>query len=98
MDAKTIILGGRELTVRPLILRQLREVLPAFARAAGMTSAGGIDAAIDIVAAALSRDHPELTREAILELEGTARELTRAVGAVAELSGLVAAGEPPAGS
>jgi len=98
MNSKIITLGGRDFAIRPLTLRQLRDVLPAFARAAGMTSEDGINAAIDIVVAALSRDHGALARDAILDLESTAQELARAVGAIARLSGLVSEGEPAAGS
>lgn len=51
-------------------------------------------------AAALARDHRDLTREALLDLEATPHELAAAVAQIAEPSGLVpkdgAAGERPA--
>ena len=94
----SITLGARSYAIRPLTLGQLRIVLPAFARAAKLSAADGIDAAIDILAAALARDHASLTREALLEIEATPHELAAAVAQIAELSGLVpkdgAAGEP----
>ena len=97
MSATTISLGARDYTIRPLTLGQLRVVLPAFARAAKLGAADGIDAAIDILAAALARDHAALTRDALLEFEATPHELASAVARIAELSGLVpkdgAAGE-----
>ncbi len=100
MSATTIALGGRSYAIRPLTLGQLRVVLPAFACAARLGAADGIDAAIDILAAALARDHASLTRDALLDLEATPQELASAVARIAELSGLVpkdgAAGEPPA--
>ncbi|MDE3117328.1 MAG: hypothetical protein KGL26_17155 [Pseudomonadota bacterium] len=100
MTATTITLGGRDYAIRPLTLGQLRVVLPAFARAAKLNAADGIDAAIDILAAALARDHCDLTRDALLELEMLPAELAAAIARIAELSGLVpkdgAAGEPPA--
>ena len=100
MTATTIALGGRDYAIRPLTLGQLRVVLPAFARAARLNAADGIDAAIDILAAALARDHRDLTRDALLELEMLPAELASAVAQIAALSGLVpkdgAAGEPPA--
>jgi len=97
----TITLGSRDYSIRPLTLGQLRVVLPAFARATKLSAADGIDAAIDILAAALARDHASLNRDALLELEMLPAELAAAVAQIAELSGLVpkdgAAGEPQAG-
>lgn len=93
----TITLGGRGYALRPLTLGQLRGVLPAFARAAGLANEDAIDAAIDIIAAALTRDHPALTREALLGLETKPVELIAAVDAIARLSGLVAEETPSSG-
>ena len=97
----SVTLGARRYSIRPLTLGQLRVVLPAFARAARLSAADGIDAAIDILAAALARDHASLTRDALLEMEATPHELAAAVAQIAELSGLVpkdgAPGEPLAG-
>lgn len=89
MNDATIALGGRDYAIRPLTLGQLRVVLPAFARAAKLNAADGIDAAIDILAAALARDHRDLTRDALLELEMLPAELAAAVAQIAALSGLV---------
>jgi len=94
----TITLGGAAFAVRPLTLRQFRGVLPAFARAGATGAEDGVDAAVEIIAAALSRDHPEMTREALLDREASVQELAEAVTAVARLSGLVAVGEAQAGS
>jgi len=88
-NTTTITLGGRDYAIRPLTLGQLRVVLPAFARAATLGAADGVDAAIDILAAALARDHRDLTREALLEVEATPHELAAAVVRIAALSGLV---------
>lgn len=93
----TITLCGRAYPLRPLTLGQLRSVLPAFARAAGLAHEDAIDAAIDIVAAALTRDHPALTREALLGLETKPAELIAAVDTIARLSGLVAEETPSSG-
>ena len=84
-----ITLAGRSFTLRPLTLGQLRVVLPAFARAAGLQREEAIDAAIDILAAALSRDAPEITRATLLDWEMRPAELIAAVDAIARLSGLV---------
>ena len=93
-----ITLGGADFAVRPLTLRQLRSVLPAFARAGAIGAEDGVDAAIEILAATLSRDHPEITREMLLDTEASVQELAEAVTTVARLSGLVAPGEAQAGS
>ncbi len=93
----TVTLGGRAFTLRPLTLGQLRTILPAFVRAANLADAESIDAAIDILAAALSRDAPEMTRDALLGTEILPAELIAAVDAVARLSGLVASEGTPSG-
>jgi len=97
-DPVTIRLGGADFAVRALTLRQLRSVLPAFARAGAIGAEDGVDAAIEILAAALSRDHPEITRETLLDTEASVQELAEAVTTVARLSGLVSPGEAGAGS
>ena len=93
----TITLAGRRFNLRPLTLGQLRIVLPAFARAAGLAKEEAIDAAIDILAAALSRDAPDMNRDALLMAEMLPVELVAAVDAIARLSGLVAQGETAPG-
>lgn len=89
----TITVAGRVFVLRPLTLGQLRVVLPAFARAAGLAKEEAIDAAIDILAAALSRDAPEMTRGFLLQTEMLPAELIAAVDAIAKLSGLVPQGD-----
>lgn len=95
-----ITLSGKSFMLRPLTLGQLRTILPAFARAAGLQREEAVDAAIDILAAALSRDAPEVTRATLLDWEMLPVELIAAVDAIARLSGLVtqenAPGEAPA--
>ena len=93
----SITIAGRDFALRPLTLGQLRTILPAFARAANLAREDAIDAAIDILAAALSRDAPEMTRTALLEAEVMPAELILAVDAIAKLSGLVAPGDHGAG-
>jgi hypothetical protein len=90
-----IKIAGREFTLRPLTLGQLRVILPAFARAAGLAKDDAIDAAVDILVAALSRDTPEMTRAVLLETEMLPAELIAAVDAIAKLSGLVPQGDAP---
>jgi len=104
-EAITITLGGREFTVRPLTFRQLRDVEEALGKAAkaGPLTRIDFDAAIDILVAAVSRAHPELTRDAILDFEGAKPEITAATNAILRLSGYVketgaAPGEAAAGN
>ena len=92
-DPVTIALGGKNYAIRPLTLGQLRRVLPAFAKA-GNLGQDGIDAAVEIVAAALVRDHAAVKAD---DIEATVGELSTAVAAIAKLSGLVSAEAPPAG-
>jgi hypothetical protein len=75
MSAITVTLGARSYTIRPLTLGQLRDVLPAFARAARLNAAEGIDAAIDILAAALRfTPKPKPARASFADLAALAPE------------------------
>jgi hypothetical protein len=92
----TITLGGRALAVRPLTIGQFREIYPAVFKGAGLASEEGYDQAIRCIAGALRRDHPEMTFDALLDLETDIDELSRAFIAIMRLSGLNL-GEAPAG-
>ena len=85
----TITLAGVEYSIRPLTLGQLRIILPAFAKAGALGQEGSMDAAIDIIVAALARDHGEITRALLLDTEMMPHELTAAVGEIARISGLI---------
>ena len=97
MPETTITLAGRNYAVRPLTLRQLRDlgICLAKGRAAPSDAAAAerlaYDAMIETIAAALARDHPAMTGEAILDLEISLVELQRANLAILEHSGLVVA-------
>ncbi len=92
-----ITIAGRSFSLRPLTLGQLRTILPAFARAAGLAKEEAVDAAIDILAAALMRDAPDMTRAVLLDTEIMPAELIAAVDAIARLSGLVQQGDASPG-
>ena len=98
-EAITIALGGRQFRIRALSFRQLRDIEEALGRAldAGAQTRIDFDAAIDIVAAALTRTDPAMNRDAILDLEGTKADIVAATRAVLNLSGYVAQGEAPPG-
>jgi hypothetical protein len=98
-ETATIALGGRQFEIRALTFRQLRDIEEALGRAlkAGAQTRIDFDAAVDIVAAALTRTDPAMNREAILDLEGTKADIVAATRAVLALSGYVDGGEPSPG-
>jgi hypothetical protein len=85
---EAISLGGRQFELRPLKLGQLRHVLDALDAMAGKSGGGLIEAAARIVAAGLLPVHPDLTSEAILDLEATVDELNMAVASILRVAGL----------
>jgi hypothetical protein len=97
MPETKITLAGRDYGIRPLTLRQLRDLGICLARGrtaptdAAAAEQLAYDNMIETVAAALARDHPAMTGEAILDLEVTLAELQRANLAILEHSGLVVA-------
>lgn len=87
----TIELGGRRFEVAPLTFRQLRAIEQALGRALKPDALPTVDfdAALDILEAALGRFHPEMTREALLDLEGIKPEIVAATRAILRLSGYI---------
>lgn len=96
-ETATVTLGGRTFEIRALTFRQLRDIEEALGRAlhAGAQTRIDFDAAIDILAAALSRTNPAMNREALLDLEGTKNEIVAATRAVLALSGYVGEDSSP---
>src|SRR6266478_5211520 len=90
---ETITLGGRQFELRPLKLGQLRHVLDALDGMNGKSGGGLIEAAVQIVAAGLAPAQPDLTADAVLDLEATIEELNAAVAAVLRVAGLQPPGE-----
>jgi hypothetical protein len=100
MSGATITLGGRAFPIRRLTLGQIRELcvsqaepVPAEASVAERRS---WERMLRTVVVALSRDNPEVTEEAVLEMEATLTELTAAHVAILKFSGLVKSGEAEA--
>ncbi len=102
MDSLKITLAGKEYSVRQLTLRQgralgigvLREQ-PASPDAAFSAS---VDQSIEILATALARDYPEMTADALLNLEIDVREARAAADQVLVYAGfLKAAPDAPPG-
>jgi hypothetical protein len=101
-----ITIGGHTFTVRPLTVKQIRDVCIANAEsmAALATSAtpkerelASFTRMIDTIATALLRDHPDMTAEALCELESSLPEISAAYGFVIRLAGLVTQEKPAEG-
>jgi hypothetical protein len=89
-----INLGGRRFELRPLKLGQLRPVLDALGAMTGKAGGALIEAAANVVAAGLAPAHPELTADALLDLEASVEELNAAVAAILAVAGLRPAESP----
>jgi hypothetical protein len=85
---ETTTLGGRRFEIRPLKLGQLRHLLDALDDMAGKSGGALIEAAAKVVAAGLAPAHPELTADAVLDIEATIEELNAAVAAILRIAGL----------
>jgi len=85
---ETIALGGRDFEVRPLKLGQLRHLLDALDDMTGTSGGALIEAAAKVVTAGLAPARPELTPDAVLDLEATLEELNAAVAAILRIAGL----------
>jgi hypothetical protein len=83
-----ISLGGREFAVEPLKLGQLRGLLDALDDLSDKTGGAVIDAAARVIQAGLARATPELTVDAVLELEATMDQVTEAVAIILSAAGL----------
>lgn len=100
----SIALGGRFFQIRPLTLRQLRDVGVMVAKTADLPADAGererraYDQMVEIVAVALRRDAPDMSPDAIYDMEIGLAELQAAHRAILRHSGLVAPGEPAAAS
>ncbi len=86
--SETIALGARRFEIRPLKLGQLRHLLDAIEEMAGKSGGGLIEAAAKIVASGLAPAHPDLTVDAVLDLEATVEDLNAAVAAILRVAGL----------
>lgn len=84
----TIRLGTQSWVVRPLTLRQVQEIEPIVMENA-VESKGNVGAAMEIVAIALRRDHPEAA-SGLPDLEATAHEIGSAMATVLRLGGFIA--------
>jgi len=90
---QSITLGGREFSIRPLKLGQLRHLVDALDDMTGRSGGALIEAAAKVVTAGLAPAHLDLTADAVLDLEATLEELNAAVAAILRSAGLTPMGE-----
>lgn len=98
-ESLTITLAGASFTVRRLTLRQMRDLQIGSAQA--LSAPEGVadrialayDADIGIIVCALSRDNPDVTAEALYDMETTRQEIGAAAVEILKFSGLVKSGE-----
>jgi hypothetical protein len=90
---ESMILGGRRFEIRPLKLGQMRRLLDALDDMTGKSGGALIEAAARVVTAGLAPAHPDLTADAVLDLEATIEELNATVAAVLRVAGLTQSGE-----
>src|SRR6202035_2409226 len=95
MTGTKITLGGRDFAIEPLKLGQLRALLDALDDLSGKTGGAVIDAAARVILAGLARTMPDLTLDAVLELEATMDEVTAAVSVILKAAGLTRPGVTP---
>jgi hypothetical protein len=89
-DTISVTLAGKEYQIRKLTLNQSRKLRIGTKRLQGITEDNMDDFelyAIDVISTALTRAHPDMTAEAILELETTTAEILQVYGAVMEFAG-----------
>ena len=86
--SESVTLGGRRFDARPLKLGQLRHLLDALEGMTGKSGGALIEAAATVVTAGLAPAHPDLTADAVLDLEATIEELNAAVAAFLRIAGL----------
>ncbi|MFZ2004896.1 MAG: hypothetical protein WB697_06855 [Stellaceae bacterium] len=88
MTETKITLGGRDFAIEPLKLGQLRALLDALDDLSGKSGGAVVDAAARVIQAGLARAMPDLTLDAVLELEATMEEVTAAVSVILRVAGL----------
>ena len=96
-EGVAVAFGGQQWVIQPLNFKQLKRLLPRMNDIRMQTlSIEQIDLTMEVVLAALSRDHPDLTvgmLEEMLDLN----TLPSVLSAVMQVSGLVLKGEAVAG-
>jgi hypothetical protein len=106
MEHPTVSLGGKDYTVKPLAIRQMRVVIPAMVRLKGLRietiTEAQIDDLTEIVWQAVRPGQDKLTREEFIDLPISPLDLMKALPVIAKQTGMAAKkdaepGEEPAG-
>lgn len=102
IDGKTIRMGGNEYVVPPLTFKQLRALTPKLDIIASipdgkMPDDEQMQAMIDVVHSALSRNYPDVTAEAVEDMIDLGN-VQPIIAAIMGVSGLLEPGEARAGS
>lgn len=107
-DAPTITLAGKEWPVPLLVPRQQRVIIPAILRLGSVNptkiTEQQYDDLVEIAFRAISRAHPQFTKEQLLDMPVTLIELISALPVIAQQTGMLAfkkgddAGEARAGN
>ena len=93
MAPRTITLGERAWSIRPLTLAQVQAIEPLLA---GAERVGSVAAAVAILRVALARDHAEAAAT-LEEVEAGAPEIAGAMTAVLRLGGFLPGDDPTMG-
>lgn len=93
MTEAVLRLAGRDFSLRPLTLGQLRDVLEVVAQLPGKAGGALVEAAARIIHAGLSRGDPSLTLDAVMAMEAGLDEVNAAVAAILKAAGLAPTGE-----
>lgn len=84
----TVKLGDETFAVKRPKLGELRGIIDALEQMTGKSGGGLIDGAVAVVVAGLRPAHPDITADALLDIEATTDELNEAVGVVLRAAGL----------
>lgn len=100
MQTTTIMLAGQPYTIQQLTIGQQRDLQVGVTLPPADDPQENVRRAFDrnlaIIVAGLSKDHPQITMDKLLDMRGsTPQERVAAVNAILEFSGLVAKETPP---
>ncbi|HEX3884745.1 MAG TPA: hypothetical protein VHW66_18980 [Stellaceae bacterium] len=90
MEDPIIHLGDKEFVVEALTLRQMKRLMVQLTMLSGINPSGPefLDAAVQIIAAAIDKKHPEMTADGILDMNATLEQVNQAVSIVLRTAGL----------
>jgi hypothetical protein len=99
MDGESLVIkiGAAEFPFRPMTLRQIRDLTPILAKIGDrIAPEQTIPTTLDFLLIALKRTNPEITADAILDLEATTADLVEAMNDCLRKSGYKLVEKAPA--